>query len=145
MLEGMDSEPGPPPRRRGEIDARLDGIRARLKQLRETDPAAAPGNSLEAAQRHAAEAHAAAASGLAASAEAFRHAAEAHERAASLHERIAAAGTGDMREHQRLAALHRSGAAADRQRAERARLLLFEAERAGPVAVTDEPGDGAAP
>jgi hypothetical protein len=37
MLEGVDSEPGPPPGRRREIDARLDAIRARLQHLRERE------------------------------------------------------------------------------------------------------------
>jgi hypothetical protein len=145
MLEGVDSEPGPPPGRRRQIDTRLNAIRARLKQLRERDRAAAPRDRLKAARRQAAEAHAAAVRGLAAGAEAFRRAAEAHERAASVHERTAAAGIGDVREHERQAALHRAAAATDRQQAERAQLLLSEPEWAGPAAIVDEPDDGAAP
>jgi len=145
MLWSVDSEPGPPPGRQRQINARLNAIRAWLKQLRERDRAAAPSDWLEAAQRQAAEAHAAAAQGLVASAEAFRRAAEAHERAASLHERTAAAGIGDVREHERQAALHRAAAAADRQQAERAQSLLSEPEWAGPAAVPDELGDGVAP
>ena len=147
----VDSEPGRPPGRRRQINARLGAIRARLEQLRERDldstgsRDAASNNRLEAAQRHQAEASAAAAQALAATVEAFRRAAEAHERAASMHERIAAAGIGDMREHERQAALHRAGAAADRERAERTRSLLSQAERAEPAAVSDKPGDGVAP
>ena len=150
MLGDVDSEPGPPPGRRQQINARLGAIRARLEQLRERGldaiggRVAAPNDRLEAAQRHEAEAAAAAAQALAATVEAFRRAAEAHERAASMHERIAAAGIGDMREHERQAALHRAGAAADRERAERARSLLSQAEQAGP-AVFDKPGESVAP
>lgn len=149
MLGGVDSEPGPPPGRRQEIDARLDAVRARLTQLRERDwgavksQAAPTGERLEAARRYAAEAHAAALQVLAASAEAFHRAAEAHERVAGVHERAAAAGIGDVGKHERQAALHRGAAAADRQRAERAESLLFEAGQAGPAVVSDEPGDGA--
>jgi len=151
MLGGVDSEPGLPPGRRREIDTRLDAVRARLKKLRERDwdavtsRTAAPGERLEAAQRHAAEAHAAAAKMLASSAEAFRRAAEAHERVASVHERAAASGIGDVRMRERQAALHRAAAAADRQRAERALSLLSEPGWAGPAAVSDEPRDGVAP
>ena len=132
MLEGVDSEPGLPPGRRREIDTRLDAVRARLKKLRERDwdavtsRTAAPGERLEAAQRHAAEAHAAAAKMLASSAEAFRRAAEAHERVAGVHERAAAAGIGDVGRHERQAVLHRAAAAADRQRAERTQSLVSE-------------------
>jgi hypothetical protein len=82
MLGGVDSEPGPPPGRRQEIDARLDAVRVRLRELRERDwdavgsRTADLGERLEAAQRYAAEAHAAAVEVLASSAEAFRRAAE---------------------------------------------------------------------
>ena len=144
MLGDVDSEPRPSLGRQGEIDARLGAIRMRLEQLRETDldaigsRVAAPDGRLEAAQRHEAEAAAVAAQALAATVEAFRRAAEAHERVASVHERIAAAGIGDMREHERQAALHRASAAADRERAERARSLLSEAEQVGPVAISDK-------
>jgi hypothetical protein len=151
MLGGVDSEPGPLPGRRREIDTRLDAVRARLKKLRDRDRGwdavrsrtASSSERLEAAQRHAAEAQASAAQVLASSAEAFRNAAEAHERAASMHERTAAAGIGDVRMHERQAVLHRAAAAADRQRAERAQSLLSEHEEAGP-AVSDEPGGGLA-
>lgn len=151
MLEGVESESGPPPGRRWEIDNRLDAVRARLKKLRERDWDAVKGRTssrserLEAAQRHAAEAHAAAAKMLASSADAFRRAAEAHERVASVHERAAAAGIGDVRMRERQAALHRAAAAADLQRAERALSLLSEPGWAGPAAVSDEPRDGVAP
>src|SRR5262249_37923798 len=37
ILEGVDSEPGPMPGRRREIDTRLDAVRARLQVLRERD------------------------------------------------------------------------------------------------------------
>jgi len=150
MLGGVDSEPGPPPGRRREIDNRLDAVRARLKKLQERDwdavksRTAAPGDRLEVAQRHAAEAHAAAAKMLASSAEAFRRAAEAHERVASVHERAAASGIGDVRMRERQAALHRAAAVADRQRAERALSLLSESGWAGPATGTDEPRGGAA-
>jgi hypothetical protein len=100
---------------------------------------------LAVARRHAAEAQAAAAQVLASSAEAFRHAAEAHEGAASMHERTAAAGIGDVRGHERQAALHRAAAVSDWQRAERARSLLSESERAWPATVFDESRDGVAP
>jgi hypothetical protein len=132
-----------------EIDARLDGIRTRLQQLRERDwdtvksQAASTGQRLAAAQRYAAEAQAAAVQVLAASAEAFRRAAEAHDRVAGVHERAAGAGIGDMGQHERQAAPHRAAAAADRQRAECAQSVLSGPERAGPPApVSDEPGDG---
>ena len=150
MLEGVDSEPGPPPGRQQEIDARLDAIRDRLKQLRERDwdgvknQAAVPGERLAAAQRYAAEAAAAAVQVLAASAEAFGNAAEAHERVAGLHDRSATAGIGDVDMHERQAALHRAAAAADRQRAERALSLLPGPEWAGSADASDEPGDGMA-
>src|SRR5215831_11262472 len=130
MLGGVDSEPGPLSGRRREIDARLNAVRMRLRELRERDwdavrsRTADPAERLETARRYAAEAHAAAVEVLAASAEAFRNAAEAHERAASAHERAAAAGIGDVGMHERQAALHRSAAAADRQRAERAQSAL---------------------
>jgi hypothetical protein len=134
MLVGVDGEPepGPPAERRREIDARLEAIRTRLNKLRERnrDPvknlSAAPGERVEAAQRHAAEAYAAAAQVLASGAEAFRKAAESHERAANVHERAAASGIGDVGHHERQAVLHRAAAAADRQRAERAQSLLSE-------------------
>src|SRR5262252_2405202 len=151
MLEGVDSEPGPPSGRRREIDNRLDAVRARLKKLRERDwdavksRTAGPGERLAAAQRHAAEAHAAAAKMLASSAEAFRRAAEAHERVASVHERAAASGIGDVSMRERQAALHRAAAAADLQRAERALSLRTEPGRAEPAAASDEPPDGVAP
>ena len=150
MLTGMDSEPGHLPVRRREIDARLDALRARLRELRERDwdavrsRTAAPGDRLEAAQRHAAEAAASAVQVLATSAEAFRNAAKAHDRVAGLHGRSAAAGIGDVDMHQRQAALHRAAAAADRQRAERALLFIAGPERAGFAAADDEPGDGGA-
>jgi len=150
MLTGVDSEPGPLPVRRREIDARLDALRARLKELRERDwdairsRTAAPGDRLEAAQRHAAEAAASAVQVLAASAEAFGNAAEAHERVAGLHDRSATAGIGDVDMHERQAALHRAAAAADRQRAERALSLLPGPEWAGSADASDEPGDGMA-
>lgn len=150
MLGGVDSESGPAPGRRREIDNRLDAVRARLEKLRERDwdavksRTAARGERLEAAQRHAAEAHAAAAKMLASSADAFRRAAEAHERVAMVHERAAASGIGDVRVRERQAALHRAAAAADRQRAERVLSLLSEPGRAGPAAVPDEPRDGVA-
>jgi hypothetical protein len=146
MLEGVDSEPGGPPSRRREIDARLDALRLRLKELRDRDweaiksRTATPDDRLEAARRHAAEAHAAAAQVLATSAEAFRNAAEAHERVASLHDRTAAAGIGDVRTHQHQAALHRAAAAADRLRAERALSLLSDPQSAG-----TEPGQRGTP
>ena len=150
MLESVDNELGLPPSRRREIDARLEAIRARLKILRERDKhwaairsrTATPGDRLEAAQRYAAEAHAAAADVLASSAEAFRNAAEAHERVASVHQRAAAAGIGDLLSHERQAALHRDAAAADWRRAERSLSLLSDFERAGPAAISDEPGEG---
>jgi hypothetical protein len=150
MLTGVDSEPGPRPVRQREIDARLDALRARLKELRERDwdavrsRTSAPGDRLEAAQRHAAEAAVSAVQVLATSAEAFRNAAEAHERVAGLHRNSAAAGIGDVDMHERQAALHRAAAAADWERAERALSLLPGQERAGPAAVGDEPGDGVA-
>lgn len=132
MLGSVDNKSGGSPSRREEIGARLQVVRARLKELRERDFAAVDGQSsiaerLEAAKRHTTEAHAAAMRVLASSAEAFRHAAEAHEQAASMHERAAAAGTGDALEHERQATLHRAAAQADRQRAKRAQALLFEA------------------
>jgi hypothetical protein len=150
MLEGVNSEPGPLPARRREIDARLDAVRERLRELRERDwdavrsRTADPGERLEAAQRYAAEAHAAAVEVLASSADAFRNAAEAHERVASVHERAAAAGIGDGGMHERQAALHRNAGAADRQRAERAQSALSDLKRARPAAVSGEPGDGVA-
>jgi len=150
MLEGVDSEPGPPLGRQQEIDARLDAIRDRLKQLRERDwdgvknQDAVPGERLAAAQRYAAEAAAAAVQVLAASAEAFRRAAEAHERVVGVHERAAAAGIGDVLGHERQATLHRAAAVADWQRAERAQSLLSELDLTGLAPVSDEPGDGAA-
>jgi len=148
MLGGVDSEPGPLPDRRREIDARLDAIRVRLRELRARDwdavrsRTADLGDRLEAAQRYAAEAHAAAVEVLASSAEAFRKAAEAHERVAIVHERAAAAGIGDVGKHDRQAALHRSAAAADRRRADRAQSALTDLDRAEPVAACGEPGDG---
>ena len=151
MLGGVDSEPGPLPGRRREIDSRLDAVRARLKKLRDRDRGwdavrnrtASPSERLEAAQHHAAEAAAAAAQVLASSAEAFRNAAAAHERAASMHEGAAASGVGDVRMHARQGALHRAAAAADRQRAERTQSLLSDHGQAE-SAVSDEPGDGTA-
>ena len=142
MLEDVDIEPGLPVDRRQEIDARLDAVRVRLKTLRErgsdvgNSGAATSGERLAAAQRYAAEAHAAAMEVLAASTEAFRNAAKAHERTASMHERAAAAGIGDVRGHERQAAVHWAGAAADRQRAERARQALSGLDRPGPAAVS---------
>ena len=130
MLGGVDSEPGPPPGRRQEIDTRLDAVRARLKKLRERDVhadwsrAASRFERLEAAARHAAEAQAFAAQVLAYSVEAFRRAAEAHEGAASAHDTAAASGIGDVLAHERQATSHRIAAAADRQRAERAQSLI---------------------
>jgi hypothetical protein len=150
MLGGVDSEPGPLPDRRREIDARLDAIRVRLRELRERDwdavrsRTADLGERLEAAQRYAAEAYAAAVEVLASSAEAFRKAAEAHERVAIVHERAAAAGIGEVGKHERQAALHRSAATADRQRAERAQSALSDLDRAGPVADSGELGGGVA-
>jgi len=145
MLGGVDSEPGPRPRRRREIDERLAAVRARLEELRERRRAAdktwaGASERLEAAQRHAAEAQAAAAQVLASGVEAFRHAAEAHERAASLHERAATSGVGDGPEHERQAGLQRAAATEDWRRAERAQSLLTEPERAGAASVSDEPG-----
>ena len=128
MLGGVDSEPGPRAGRQREIDARLDAVRARLRQLRGRDWDAVrsrtttASESLETAQRYAAKAHAAAVPVLAASAAAFGRAAEAHERVASVHER----------------------AAADWERAERAQSALSGLDRAGPAAVSDKPGDGVA-
>lgn len=148
MLGSVDSESGRPPGRREEIDTRLQMVRARLKELRERDLdyyrrlTVAPGGRVEAARRHAAAAHDAAMQVLASSAEAFRHAAEAHDQVASMHERAATAGTGDVLEHERQATLHRAAAQADRQRAERAQSLLFEAQRVGPAGAGDEPGHG---
>ena len=150
MLGGVDSEPGPPPGRRQEIDTRLDAVRARLKKLREREvdadwsQAASRFERLEAAARHAAEAQAFAAQVLAYSVEAFRRAAEAHEGAASAHDKAAMAGIGDVLVHERQATSHRIAAAADRQRAERAQSLMSVSEQAGPGAVGDEPGDGLA-
>ena len=150
MLGGMDSEPRPLPDRQREIDARLDAIRVRLRELRERDwdavrsRTADLGERLEAAQRYAAEAHAAAVEVLASSAEAFGKAAEAHERVAIVHERAAAARIGDVDTHEQQAALHRSAAAADRERAERAQSALSDLDRAGLVGASDEPGDGVA-
>jgi hypothetical protein len=147
----VDGEPEHPPSRNQEINARLDAVRARLKELRERDwdarknPATTLSARLEAAQHHAAGAHAAAAQVLASSAEAFRHAAEAHERAASMHERTAAAGIGDVRGHERQAVLHRAAAVADWRRAERAQSLLAESEWAQPAPVPGKPGDGVTP
>jgi hypothetical protein len=146
MLGGVDSDPGPRPGRRREIDDRLDAVRARLEELRERRRPADKGpvaakERLEAAQRRAAEAHAAAAQVLASGVEAFRHAAEAHERAASLHEKAAAAGVGDVREHEQQAALQWAAAAEDWLRAERAQSVLSEPEWAEPASVSDEPGD----
>lgn len=151
MLGGVDSEPGPPPGRRQEIDERLDAIRDRLRQLRERDwdavkrQAGVPSERLAAAGRYAAEARAAAVQVLAASVEAFRRAAEAHERVIGVHQRAAAAGIGDVPGHERQAALHRAAAAADWQRAERTQSLLLELDRAGLAPVPDEPRDSAAP
>jgi hypothetical protein len=150
MLEGVDSEPGPSPGRRREIDTRLDAVRARLRTLRQRGVdadkhwTATPSERVAAAQRRAAEAYAAALQVLASSAEAFRRAAEAHERAAGMHARTAAAGIGDVRGHERQAALHRAAAAADRQRAERAQSLLSDQERARHAAVPHEPTGGVA-
>jgi hypothetical protein len=150
MLAGVDSEPGSRPGRQQEIDARLEVLRVRLKELRERDwdavrsRAAAPSDRLEAAQRHAAQAAAAAAQLLTASAEAFGNTARAHERVAIVHDRAAAAGIGDVRMHEEQAALHRAAAAADRQRAERVLSLLSDPEQAEPADVCDEPGDGVA-
>jgi hypothetical protein len=151
MLGGVNSEPGPPPGRRRDIDTRLDAVRGRLKQLRDRDwdavkdRAVSPGDRLEAAQQHAAEAHAAAVQVLATSADAFLRAAQAHERVAIVHEKAAKAGIGDVSQHERQADIHWAAAAGDRQRAEHAHWLLSESERAGPAAVFDEPRDGAAP
>jgi hypothetical protein len=77
----------------------------------------------------------------------MRRRAETHERAARSHEWTAAAGIGVVpkHEHERQAALHRDAAAADRERAEGARSLLPEVDRAEPAAVSDEAGDGVAP
>lgn len=150
MLGGVDSEPGPRAGREREIDARLDAVRARLRQLRGRDWDAVrsrtttASESLETAQRYAAKAHAAAVQVLAASAAAFGRAAEAHERVASMHERAAAAGIGDVGMHERQAAAHRAAAAADWERAERAQSALSGLDRAGPAAVSDKPGDGVA-
>jgi hypothetical protein len=150
MLAGTGGEPRPRWNRRREIDARLDAVRARLKELRERDLdagkdwAASPSERVETAQRHAAEAHAAAVLVLASSVEAFLHAAEAHERAARAHEKTAAAGIGDVMGHERQATLHRAAAAADRQRAERTQSLLSEFQRTWPAAVFDAPGEGVA-
>jgi hypothetical protein len=144
----VDSEPGPPPGRHLEIDARLAAIRVRLQQLGERDwdaVASQPISTrvrLEAAQRYAAEAQAAALQALAASAAAFRRAAEAHDRVASVHERTAAARIGDVAQHERQAAHHRAAAAADRLRADRAQSVLPDPAQAEPAAVSDDPGDG---
>jgi len=143
----VDSEPRPPLGRQREIDARLEALRVRLKELRERDwdavrsRTAVPSDRFEAARRHAAEAAAAAEQVLASSVEAFRNAAVAHERVAEVHERAAAAGIGDVIMHERQAATHRVAAAADWQRAERALSRLSGTEPAGPTAVSDEPGD----
>ena len=151
MLGSVNSEPGPLPGRRREIDTRLDAVRARLQVLRDRDVfvgtmwTTSPRERVAAAKRYAAEAHAAATRVLASSAEAFRNAAEAHERAASMHERTAAGGIGDVHGHERQAALHRAAAAADRQRAERAQALISDHEQAGPAPVSGERRDGAAP
>ena len=148
MLGGVNSEPGPLPGRRREIDTRLDAVRARLQTLRERDVfghqgwTASPRERVAAAKRYAAEAHAAATRVLASSAEAFRNAAEAHERAASMHERTAAGGIGDVHGHERQAALHRAAAAADWQRAGRVESLLSGHEQAGPAPISSEPRDG---
>jgi predicted aminopeptidase len=143
MLEGVAGEPKHPADRRQEIEARLDAVRARLKELRQRgqDSArgrdASPGDRLEAAHRNATQAHVAAVQVLASSLQAFRRAADAHERVANVHEQTAAAGIGDVLEHNRQALLHRAAAAADRLRAEHARSLLSESEQAGPAS---EPG-----
>lgn len=143
-------EPWSMPGCRRDIDARLDAVRARIKTLRERDLdvgtmwIAGPRDRLTAAERHAAEARAAATRVLVTSEEAFRRAAEAHEQAARLHERTAASGVGYVRGHEQQAALHRAAAAADRQRAQRAQLLLSHHERVGPGMISDEPDDGVA-
>ena len=150
MLGGVNSEPGPLPDRRRDIDTRLDAVRARLQVLRERDVfgvtrwTTPPRERVAAAKRYAAEAHAAATRVLASSAEAFRNAAAAHERAASMHERTAAGGIGDVQGHERQAALHRAAAAADWQRAERVQSLLSDHEQVGLAPVSDEPRDGLA-
>jgi hypothetical protein len=150
MLGGVNSEPGPLPDRRRDIDTRLDAVRARLQVLRERDLfggtrwTTSPSDRVAAAKRYAAEAHAAATRVLASSAEAFRNAAAAHERAASMHERTAAGGIGDVQGHERQAALHRAAAAADWQRAERVQSLLSDYEQVGLAPVSDEPRDGLA-
>jgi hypothetical protein len=150
MLGGVDSEPESPPRRRREIDTRLDAVRARLRKLRETGAdadrgrAASRSERLEAAMRHAVAAQAFAAQVLASNVEAFRRAAAAHEDAARVHDTAAAAGIGDVLAHERQATSHRMAAAADRQRAERAQSLISESEQAGPAAVSDEPRNGVA-
>lgn len=148
MLGGVQSEPGPLPGRRREIDTRLDAVRARLQVLRERDVFGAarwtysPRERVAAAKRYAAEAHAAAIRVLASSAEAFRNAAEAHERAASMHERTAAGGIGDVHGHERQAALHRAAADADWLRAERVQSLLSGHEPVG--SFSDESRDDVA-
>jgi hypothetical protein len=109
---------------------RASAVHRPLPQARKEGAERTTGRKV-ATQRRAAEAHAAAVHVLASSVEAFRHAAEAHERAASMHDRTAAAGIGDARGHEQQAALHRSAAAADRHRAELARSLLSESQRAG--------------
>src|SRR5215472_8359055 len=150
MLGGVNSETGPLPGRRREIDTRLDAVRARLQVLRERDVfggqrwATSPRERVAAAKRYAAEAHVAATRVLASSAEAFRNAAQAHERAAGMHERTAAGGIGDAHGHERQAALHRAAAAADWQRAERVQSLLSNHEPAGPAPISDERRDGVA-
>ena len=124
----VDDERDAPETSREETRQRLDAIHTRIGELQagrqnEATPAAVR-ERLSVAQRHLAAAQAAADRAIAASVGAFRRAADAHEHAALQYERAAAAGFGDKGEHERQAALHRAAAAADRQRAERARSLL---------------------
>jgi hypothetical protein len=148
MLGGVESEPGPTQGRGREIDARLDAVRTRIKQLKERDLGAnkrwvnTPSERVAAARRHAAEAYAAATEVLASSVETFRYAAEAHERSAGMHDRTAAAGIGDVGGHERQAALHRAAAAADLRRAERVQSRLSDHERTQPGPISEEPRDG---
>lgn len=130
----MGDKPGSGENRREEIGRRLAAIRARMEELKaarpdETDPAAIS-ERIGSSQRQAAASQAAAEQAIAASIRAFRRAAGAHEHAAVQHDRAAAAGFGDKDQHERLAARHRAAAAADMQRAERARSLL-RGEQAG--------------
>src|SRR5215469_12852928 len=73
MLVRVNSETGPLPGRRREIDTRLDAVRARLQVLRERDVfggqrwATSPRERVAAAKRYAAEAHVAATQVLASS------------------------------------------------------------------------------